>query len=191
MLETGIAQTVDVLLEVGAVTDSVTVNEGAPLLETEDASIGQFIERATVMNMPIDSRRAASLVRLAANVAYSGESGANVSPKFAVAGGRSNNQNWFLDGGIAQNVALGSTMLIANPPAESLQEFKLQTTNYAAEFGRSGGGVILMTTRSGTNDFRGAAYEFLRNDVFDARPFLRRQKRRCATTCSAGVSAGR
>ncbi len=172
VLETGLTRTVDFQLEVGAVNEVVEVKATAPLLESETSSIGQFIERATVFNMPIESRRTGSLVRLMGAVAFKQENAGEQIPIFSMAGGRSQNQMWQLDGGIVQNMALGVAQMSLNPPSESLQEFKAESNNYSAEFGRAGGGLILMTTRSGTNQFRGAAYEFLRNQAIDTRTFF-------------------
>lgn len=172
VLETGLTSTVDIRLDVGEVTETVSVNAAAPLLQSESSAVGQFIERATVAGMPAESRRSASLVRLMGNVVYSMEDGAEQIPRFSMAGGRSLNQMWQLDGAVAQNMALGVPQLSLNPPAEALQEFRAEANNYTAEFGRSGNGLILMTTRSGTNQFHGAAYEFLRNDKLDTRTFF-------------------
>ena len=97
-------------------------------------------------------------------------------PLFSMAGGRSQNQIWQLDGGNVQNTTLGVPQLQLNPPAESLQEFKAEASNYSAEFGRTGGGLIQMTTRSGGNQFHGAAYEFLRNQALDTRTFFAQSK---------------
>ena len=87
-------------------------------------------------------------------------------------GGRSQNQMWNLDGAAVQNMTLGAPLLTFNPPAETIQEFKAETSNYSAEFGRSGSGLILMTTRSGSNNWHAAAYEFLRNEKMDTRTFF-------------------
>ena len=171
-METGFTRTVNAQLEVGDVTEVVTVEASVPLLDSATSSVGQFIEREQVMNMPLASRRSASLVRLMGNVSYRSEDGGEQVPKFSMAGGRSQNQMWTLDGSVVQNMSIGVQQLALNPPAESLQEFKAEQSNYSAEHGRSGGGFILMTTRSGTNDMHGAAYEFFRNDAMDSRSFF-------------------
>ena len=171
-LETGFVRTINIEMQVGDVTETVTVEAATPLLETENSSVGQFIERDTVFNMPIASRRTAALVRLMGNVVYRQEAGAEAIPQFAMAGGRSRNQMWTLDGTVIQNMSLGIAQLGLNPPAESLQEFKAEQNNYSAEYGRAGGGFIVMTTRSGTNDYHGAAYEFFRNEKLDTRTFF-------------------
>ncbi|MBI3681256.1 MAG: TonB-dependent receptor [Acidobacteria bacterium] len=171
-LETGSTHTLDLKLEVGAVTETVEVRGSTPLLESESSTVGQFIERTTVFNMPLESRRTASLVRLLGTVVYKNEAAGEQIPYFSMAGGRSQNQMWQLDGGIVQNMALGVAQIQLNPPSESLQEFKAEVNNYSAEFGRAGNGLILMTTRSGTNQLHGAAYEFLRNQAVDTRTFF-------------------
>ena len=112
------------------------------------------------------------MVRLMGNVTFTSESGGQSIPVFTVAGGRSYNQMWNLDGGAAQNQSNGSPQLSLNPPNEALQEFKVLANNYPAEYGRSGSGYIVMTTRTGTNEFHGAAYEWLRNDKLNARTFF-------------------
>lgn len=176
VLETGSVRGVDIQMQIGDVTETIEVTEAAPLLETESSTVGQFIERDTVFNMPLASRRSASLVRLMGNVTYRSEGGAEALPFFSMAGGRSRNQMWTLDGTVIQNMSLGIAQLGLNPPAESLQEFKAEQSNYSAEYGRAGGGFIVMTTRSGTNNFHGAAYEFFRNQAIDTRTFFAPQK---------------
>jgi len=176
VLETSFARTVDISLEVGEVTDTIEVKADTPLLESESSSVGQLIERSAVQHMPLESRRSGSLVRLMGNVAFQSEAGQEQIPIFSMAGGRGRSQTWFLDGGIGMNVTLSNQTLTMNPPAESIQEFKVEANNYSAEFGRAGGGLIVMTTRAGTNKYHGALYEFLRNDKLDARTFFAASK---------------
>ena len=172
VLETGRAATVDVRLELGQLTESVTVTGSAPLLDAESGALGQVIDNNYVLNMPIQSRRSTALIRLLGNVAIRADEGAQGYPKFSMAGGRSGNQRWNLDGGPIENMTLGITVITINPPSESLQEFKAMANNYSAEHGHSGGGVIVMATRSGTNELHGALYEWLRNDKLNARTFF-------------------
>ena len=175
-LETGTTATINVELQLGNMTETISVQAQAPVLDTESGSTGQLIESKNLANMPVPSRRSASLVRLMGNISYAVEDGAEQVPKFSMAGGRSQNQMWHLDGGVTQNMAIGVAQLALNPPNEALQEFKAITNNYAAEYGRTGGGVILMTTRSGTNEWHASAYEWLRNDRLNARTFFSAQK---------------
>jgi outer membrane receptor protein involved in Fe transport len=177
VLETGYSRTVDVRLELGDTKEVLTVEAQTPLLESETSDVGQLIERASVFKMPLDSRRAGSLVRLVGGVTFTEEGGAAAQlPFFSMAGGRAREQNWSLDGLNNQNNTLGIGQMAMNPPSESLEEFKVEQNTYSAEMGRSGGGFIVMTTRSGTNALHGALYEFLRNDLLDARTFFAQDK---------------
>lgn len=176
VLETGIVRNVDITLEVGAVSETVEVKADRPLLESESSTVGQLIERAAVLNLPLESRRSGSLVRLVGNVSFIREADFDQIPLFSLAGGRGRNQAWWLDGAIVQNTKHANPTLTINPPSEALQEFKVEINNYSAEIGRTGGGVIMMTTRAGTNQFRGALYEFFRNDKLDARSFFAPRK---------------
>jgi hypothetical protein len=173
LLDTGFVRTVNIRLEVGEVTEVVEVQASTPLLESEAATVGQLVARSTLLNMPMASRRTASLVRLVGGVAYHSEGGgAEQLPFFTMGGGRARNQNWQLDGVNIQNNAIGNAQVMFNPPSETIEEFKVEMSNYSADLGRSGGGFIQLTTRMGTNQFHGAAYEFLRNDKLDARTFF-------------------
>ena len=177
VLETGGARTLDIRMEVGALSEVVKVAATAPLLEGENSTVGQLVEHATVANMPIQSRRVGNLVRLMGNVVYNNDSqNSEVVPNFVMGGGRNQNQLWNLDGSAIQNMTLGAPTLTFNPPAEIVEEFKAETNSYSAEFGRAAGGLILMTTRSGSNNWHGAAYEFLRNDQLDTRTFFAAKK---------------
>src|SRR6185503_11537402 len=165
IIDTGGSRSVGIRLEVGAMTETVQVTATAPLLDSENSTVGQLIERAAVSNMPIQSRRVGNLIRLTGNVVYGNESQSSEAiPNFQMGGGRNQNQMWNLDGAVVQNMTLGAPLLTFNPPAETIEEFRAETSNYSAEFGRAGSGLILMTTRAGANAYHGALYEYLRND---------------------------
>jgi hypothetical protein len=170
-LETGSSVRIDFVLEVGGVSESVTIEAAAPLLNTDNSSVGSVVRNSTIANMPLIDRRAAQLARLNGFVVQNGN-GSN----FAMAGGRGNNAMWTIDGGNAQNILLGVATLVYDPPVESLEEFNVEISNYKAELGRSGGGYVQMTTKSGTNQLHGSLYEFLRNDRLDARNFFASSK---------------
>ncbi|MDX1983098.1 MAG: TonB-dependent receptor, partial [Bryobacteraceae bacterium] len=171
VIETGVPSNVDVRLEVGGVTEQITVEADAPLLKTESSSVGNVVRRDTIANMPLVGRRAASLARLSGFLVQNG-TGSN----FTMAGGRGDNTNFTIDGGNAQNILLGVATLNFDPPIDALEEFNVEVSNFKAELGRSGGGVVQMTTRSGTNNWHGSLYEFLRNDRLDARNFFAARK---------------
>ncbi len=167
VLETGAPGRIDIRLEVGVVTESVSVNASVALLQTSTSSVGAVVENRTIINMPLINRRASQLARLSGFVVQVG-TGSN----FTMAGGRGDNSMWYIDGGNVQNVTLGVSTLNFDPPIESLQEFHVSVSNYAAELGRTGAGVVQMTTKSGTNELHGSFYGSLRNDKFDARNFF-------------------
>ncbi|MBM3726172.1 MAG: TonB-dependent receptor [Acidobacteria bacterium] len=171
VIETGVPAHADIRLEVGGVTEQITIEAEAPLLKTESASVGNVVRRETIANMPLVGRRAAQLARLSGFVVQNG-TGSN----FTIAGGRGDNTNFTIDGGNEQNILLGVATLNFDPPIDSLEEFNVEISNYKAEMGRTGGGFVQMTTRSGTNNWHGSAYEFLRNDALDARNFFAARK---------------
>ena len=158
---------VDITLQVGAARQTIDVSAAAPLLQTDSSGITHVVENETISNMPLVDRRAAQLQRLN-GFAVETNSGANAS--FAIAGGRSNNADYLIDGGTVQNLLLGVPILIFDPPVESVQEFNLSTSTFSAELGRSGGAVVQMTTKSGTNSFHGSAYEYFRNNALQTTP---------------------
>ena len=168
-VETGTASTVDLNLVVGSVAQSVTVDAAVPLLKTETAAVNNVVQNEAIVAMPLIDRRSAQLTRLSGFVV---QNGTGAGATFAIAGGRGNNSNYLIDGGTAQNLTLGVATLSFDPPVESMQEFNVAISNYSAELGRTGGGVIQMTTKSGTNDFHGSAYEYFRNDALNTRTFF-------------------
>src|SRR5205085_598532 len=93
-------------------------------------------------------------------------------PNFILAGGRAQSQMFWIDGGSGQNMRLGIGQVDTDPPVELVEEIKVVSNNYSAEYGASAGGVIIETTKSGTNQFHGSLYEYLRNDAFDAPGFF-------------------
>jgi hypothetical protein len=168
-VQTAQTSIVDVTLSVGTVSQAISVSGDTQLLQTQTAAVGQEVENKTIVDMPLLDRRSSQLQRLSGFVVPNGTgSGAT----FAIAGGRGNNANYLIDGGEAQNLLLGVPTLMFDPPVESVQEFNVAISNYAAELGRTGGAVVQMTTKSGTNDWHGSLYEFFRNDVLNTRSFF-------------------
>ena len=172
-VETGQISTVDVALAIGEVSQAVSVDEAVPLLQADSAAVSNVVENATIVDMPLIDRRSTQLTRLNGFVV---QVGGGSSTAFAIAGGRGGNANYYIDGGSVENVAMGTPTLYFDPPVDATQEFNVSVSNYAAELGRTGGGVFQMTTKSGTNEFHGSAYEFFRNDVLNANTFFSKSK---------------
>jgi hypothetical protein len=169
-IELGRTSRLDFTMQLGQTTESVTVVSAVPLLESDSSSVGQFIENKTIADMPLNGRRVGDLMGLAGNAIRI--QGDVIRPRVAIAGGRADQQQWMLDGVNASNVAMENPQALFNPPVESVQEIRIQQSGYSAEFGNSSSGVILTTTKSGDNTYRGSAYEYLRNDKLDARNFF-------------------
>ena len=174
--------TVDAHLVTGRVSQQVTVTAAAPLLQAESASVGQTITTEAVNDLPLQTRDWASLAQLSAGVTTapvgnpSSDSGASTSAYFSV-DGVNLWQNDFRLNGINDNIevyggsSVGSNAAIT-PPPDAIQEFKLQSGDYNAEFGHSTGAVINAAIKSGTNGFHGDVWEYFRNDVFNAKPYF-------------------
>ena len=170
-LTTGQALELNIPMEVGAVSERIVVTSEAPLLETRNSEASQLIESKTIEDMPLGDRRAMNLIEITgAAVFVDYELGSK--PNFSLAGGRTQSQGFMIDGGTGQNMRLGVGQVDVDPPIETLQEVKVLMNAFSAEFGGSAGGVIITTTKSGTNRMRGSAFEYLRNQAFDAPNFF-------------------
>ncbi len=181
----GARQRVDIALKAGAVTETITVTAEAARLETESSDRGQVISKEQIVNLPLNGRSYADLALLSPGVRRSvlnvQEAGTR-DASFNVNGLRSSLNNFVMDG--VDNNSYGTSNQgfsnqVVQPSPDAVQEFKVQTNNFSAEYGRAGGAVINASLRSGTNAFHGSAYEYLRNTSLNAVGFfkpLRNQK---------------
>jgi hypothetical protein len=181
-LELGQVSRLDFTLQVGAVSDTIEVVGASPLLESSNASVGQVIEAQVVSDMPLNGRNYLDLAKLTIGVV---EPAGNDQPgtagdraknggSFVANGTRSDMNNFILDG-IDNNAKIpdlsNNTNVVVQPSVDALMEFKVETNVYSAEYGHSAGAVVNATIRSGTNKVHGTLFEFLRNDIMDARNF--------------------
>ncbi len=165
-LATGERIRVDVTLSTGNVEEQVTVNADASLLRTESGSLGQTIPNRRIVDLPLNGRNFFSLIALAPGVAAPPPTTAGPSlPRLN--GGRPRVNEFLYDGISALQPEPGQVAF--TPVIDAIQEFKLETNSPPAEFGRFNGGVINLTTKSGTNDLHGTVFEFLRNEALNAR----------------------
>src|SRR6266566_2503332 len=164
-------------LKPGAVTQTVEVSAAPPVLETQSGSVGQVVDSRSVNDLPLNGRNFTFLAQLAAgvNTPQADTRGNAASGAFAANGNRPAQNNYLLDG-IDNNSDtvdfLNGTNFVVLPPVDAIQEFKVQTSDFSAEFGRSGAAVLNATIKSGTNNFHGSAWEFFRNDKLDAADFF-------------------
>ncbi len=166
-------------LEVGQVSEQIVVEGTAPLLSSQDTSMGQVVTNRQIVELPLNGRNYLQLGVLAAGIvpALKGKNNDN-DTGFVANGLRYSMNNYLLDGvdnnSQITNLQSGGAE-ITRPSIDAIQEFKIQTSTFSAEFGRSAGAVINVTTKSGANRFHGTAYEFHRNAALDARNFFDRQ----------------
>jgi len=179
-LEVGQSMTLDLSLKLASVSSVVEVQADAMnLLKTTDASVGEVVEPTAVQNLPLNGRMLIDLVLTVPGAHEShGAQAGDMSPLYwrpgqrsavSIGGNRPNANYFLLDG--ATNTDPTFNTLNVSPSPDSVQEFKVQSGSYSAEMGGAGGGQINIVTRTGANEFHGTAYEFLRNDAFDARTF--------------------
>jgi hypothetical protein len=170
-------------MAVGSVSESITVNGGPPLINTESPTVSTIIDRQFADNLPLNGRSFQSLIELTPGVVLTASNNAD-NGQFSVSGQRPSSNYWTVDG-VSGNIGssaggnpgngmggtvgalsvLGGTNSLVS--VDALQEFRLQTSTYAPEFGRTPGGQISIVTRSGTNHWHGTLFDYLRNDAFD------------------------
>ena len=168
---------IDLTLQAGALTETVEVVAATPLLDTQTSSRGLVIDEKKIVELPLNGRDYNQLALLSPGVLPGTPRLASVNFKgvLNVNGNRTFNNVFLLDG--VDNISYsnsfrGENVQLVQPSIEALQEFKIQTNAYSAEYGRSSGAVVNATIKSGTNTVRGSVYEFLRNDRLDANNFF-------------------
>ena len=166
----------DVMLEVGQVTDRVTVVAETPLLEIASSSRGQGIETRKITDLPLSGKNPFGFTALAAGVQYTGSlsgfgpTDSSAMSSWSINGGRPNQNAFQIDGVSDQSITTASNLAYV-PPLEATQELKIQTNTYDAQYGRTSGGVISLSIKPGTNTFHGAAYEYMRRTQFEANAY--------------------
>jgi Carboxypeptidase regulatory-like domain/TonB-dependent Receptor Plug Domain/TonB dependent receptor len=184
------ALAINFTLPVGAVFETVTVEGGASMINTTDASVSTVVDQTYVKNMPLNGRSFQDLILLTPGVLTNSpqvSSGIGASGEFSVNGQRTESNNYTVDGvsgnigassaatmiafagasgSVPASTALGTTQALVS--VDDLQEFRVQSSTYSAEYGRNPGGQFAFETKSGTNQWHGTAYDYLRNGVLDA-----------------------
>ncbi len=168
----------DIAMQIGDVTQSVEVQATAPLLQTENANLSQVVNNRSVEELPVNGRNILNLAALVPGVVPQGTTDGNAltgknvfaAGNYQIGGGIANQSATYFDG-VPANAGVGNlTVMVPSPDA--ISEFRVQTNSNSAEFGRYAGGVINVTSKSGTNEFHGSAYEFFRNRVLNANTFF-------------------
>jgi hypothetical protein len=176
VLQVGTNPTVDAALKIGAVSEQVSVEANAALVETQATGVGQVIENQRILELPLNGRNAAELVQLTAGAVLQGVSssrsfqGQSGGEAIAVAGGTSFGTTYLLDGAFHNNPY--DNLNLPLPFPDALQEFKVEASSLTAQNGVHSGAAVNAVTKSGTNSYHGDAFEFLRNGDFNARNFF-------------------
>jgi hypothetical protein len=175
VLQVGRQAHVDLVMEVGDVNEAVTIEAAPPLLQTANAEVSEVIDNARVSSLPLNGRQFVDLTLLSDNVFVAprgtrGSALAQTGPAVLIAGQRPGHNMYFLDGVSVTDQYFNH--LVASPPIDAIEEFNIQKSIYPPEFGGKASATISAVTKSGGNIVHGDIYEFVRNDIFDARNFF-------------------
>ncbi|MCZ2080217.1 MAG: TonB-dependent receptor [Bryobacteraceae bacterium] len=166
ILQVNQAARFDIVMQLGDVVEAVTVEATALLIQTDTGAVGQVIDNRKIVDLPLNGRNFTQLATLTPGVTPSGAMGTGRAQSVFVSGSRATKTEFVLDGVSSTGPINGGTGIL--PSIDALEEFKVQTSAFAAEFGRSPA-LVNISIKSGSNAFHGSAFEFVRNDVFDAR----------------------
>jgi hypothetical protein len=167
---------IDIALEAGAISEQITVQGDAPLLEAASADRGGVIDRQRVVELPLNARNPFMLGVLTAGVNFNGASiwqrpfDNGAIAEWTINGSQSRGNEFLLDGA-PNNGQAGGNNIAYVPPVDSVQDFKIMTNTYDAQYGKTTGGIINVNLKSGANDFHGSVYEFMRREWLDANDF--------------------
>jgi hypothetical protein len=173
-LEINQQERMDLQLTVGARTETLEVTDVGTNVETVNPTLGQSITSRPIVNLPLNGRDVLTLALLQPGVTDDNPDDTSASHGFNIAGGRTDSITYLLDGGV-NNELLGNGA-VYDPNPDAVAEFRILTSNYTAEYGRNGAGVISVVTKSGTNGFHGSAFDFVRNTDFDADAYFNIQQ---------------
>ncbi len=162
---------IDIQMQVGSRAEAVTVEARAAAVETVNPTLGQSVTSRPLVNLPLNGRNVLQLALLQPGVT---ETNPGSPGEFSVAGGRADSVTFLLDGGVNNNLL--NNLVVYNPNPDTVAEFRILTSNYTAEYGRNGAGIVSVVTKSGTNQFHGSAFEFLRNEALNANTFFRNRE---------------
>ena len=160
---------IDIKLPVGSASETVTVESTATTVETVSPTIGATISSSAVQQLPLNGRNVLDLALLQPGVTETNP-GSGAAGTYDIGGGRSDSVTFLLDGGVNNNLL--SNGVVYNPNPDAVQEFKILENNYTAEYGRNGGGIVSVVTKSGTNTLHVTAYDYIRNDAFNANSYF-------------------
>ncbi len=164
---------VDLKLQVGQVSNTIEVSSTASSVETQNSTVGGTVTGRAVYELPLNGRNALDLIATQPGATPTNPDNSGTGSGYSIGGGRSDSVTFLLDGGNNNNLL--SNGYVANPNPDAIAEFRVLESNYSAEYGRNGGGVVSVVTKSGTNSLHGTAYDYLRNTDLDANDFFKNE----------------
>ena len=166
---------VDFKLPLSGEVQTVEVTVTSSLIDTVSATVGGSVTERPLVDLPLNGRNILDLAALQPGVANNAQQPGNISAgTVSIAGGRTDSVTYLLDGG--NDTSLLNNQVVFTPNPDAVEEFRILENNYTAEYGRNGGGVISVVTKSGTRAYHGSAFEFLRNDAFNANSFFNKRQ---------------
>src|SRR6185437_11340570 len=164
---------IDVQLQLGKVSGEVTVEANASQVETENSTVGATVIGQAIFELPLNGRDTLDLLKTQPGVSAT-NTDSSAAGNYSIGGMRTDSVTYLLDGGL--NNDLLNNGAVADPNPDAVAEFRVLENNYSAEYGRNAGGIVSVVTKSGTNQFHGTAYDYLRNNFFDANSFFNNQQ---------------
>jgi outer membrane receptor protein involved in Fe transport len=164
---------IDIRLEVGQVSDTVTVESGGNLVETQNSTVGATVTGNAIFELPLNGRNTLDLLGTQPGITPTNPD-STASGNYSIGGGRTDSVTYLLDGGL--NNSLLSNGAVIDPNPDAVAEFRVLESNYGAEYGRNAGGIVSVVTKSGTNQLHGTAYDYARNDALNANTFFNNEQ---------------
>lgn len=164
---------IDVKLDVGKISNQVTVESAGSQVETENSTIGGTVVGQAIFELPLNGRDTLDLLKTQPGVSAT-NMGSSAAGNYSIGGMRTDSVTYLLDGGLNNNLL--NNGVVADPNPDAIAEFRVLQNSYTAEYGRSAGGVVSVVTKSGTNSFHGTAFDYLRNNYFDANSYFNNQQ---------------
>ena len=164
---------VDLKLQIGTVSNTVTVDSQASTVETQSSTVGGTVTGQAIFELPLNGRNTLDLLATQPGVTATNPD-SSAAGSYSIGGGRTDSVTYLLDGGL--NNDLLSNSVVVNPNPDAVAEFRVIESTYSAEYGRNAGGIVSIVTKSGTNSLHGTAYDYARNDFFDANDFFFNQQ---------------
>ncbi|MBV9301447.1 MAG: TonB-dependent receptor [Acidobacteriaceae bacterium] len=164
---------IDITLQIGQVSSAIEVQSQPSMVETENQTVGATVTGQAIYELPLNGRDTLDLLKTQPGITPSNPDNGGAG-NYSIGGQRTDSVTYLLDGG--NNTALLANTVVADPNPDAVAEFRVLESDYSAEYGRNAGGIVSVVTKSGTNQLHGTAYDYVRNNFFDANPFFNNEQ---------------